>query len=72
MNIGMNSTPHVSEQIVTRQELQKRLRKGKSTLYRWIQNGDFPAPRRLGPGSVGWLESEINQWIRSRPRVDRR
>jgi prophage regulatory protein len=66
---GTNITPHVSERVITRPMLQKRLSKGKSTLYRWIKNGDLPAPRRIGPGSVGWLESEINQWLRDRPRV---
>lgn len=73
MDTGTNSTTHVSERVLTRPMLQKRLGgRGKSTVYRWISEGILPPPRRIGPGSVGWLESEINQWLRDRPRVDRR
>lgn len=28
---------------------------------------DFPPPRRIGKRAVGFLESEIQKWIRSRP-----
>jgi prophage regulatory protein len=30
--------------------------------------GQFPARIQLGACSVGWIESEIEEWIRSRPR----
>jgi len=33
-----------------------------STLYRWIDNGTFPAPERLGPGCVAWRESVLRQY----------
>ena len=39
----------------------------KSTIYRWIQHGDFPASVRLGGCSIGWRESDINRWIENRP-----
>lgn len=35
----------------------------KTTLYERIKQGLFPAPISLGGRSVGWLESEINEWI---------
>lgn len=38
-----------------------------STIYRFEQNGGFPRRRVLGPNSVGWLASEINDWLTSRP-----
>ena len=28
---------------------------------------DFPAAVRLGPSSIGWYESEIDAWLKSRP-----
>lgn len=34
-----------------------------ATLYRWIRDGRFPAPVRLGPNSVGWRESAIQEWL---------
>ncbi|MCY4648777.1 MAG: AlpA family phage regulatory protein [bacterium] len=42
----------------------------RTTLWRLRQTGEFPAPVRLGgDGSraVGWLRSDIEAWIRSRP-----
>lgn len=39
---------------------------GKSTIYARINEGTFPAPIALGPRRVGWLESEIDQWVSDR------
>ncbi|WP_423393129.1 helix-turn-helix transcriptional regulator [Burkholderia sp. LMG 21824] len=38
----------------------------KTTLYRWIREGKFPAPVQLGTRSVGWRANDIQQWIESR------
>ncbi len=40
----------------------------RTTLWRLERRGDFPRRIRLSPNSTGWLESEIEQWIESRPR----
>jgi prophage regulatory protein len=45
---------------------------GRSTLYRWIRNGEFPKPLQLGGGSVGWRESVVDQWIDERPVAEPR
>ena len=42
----------------------------RTTIWRRVKSGDFPAPVRLGSlatRSVGWRESEIKQWLDSRP-----
>lgn len=39
---------------------------GRSTLYRWISEGQFPQQVNLGPASVGWLEQEVLAWIAER------
>jgi prophage regulatory protein len=38
------------------------------TIYRRIQAGTFPQPVQLGPNSVGWIEDEVDAWIKSRRR----
>lgn len=43
--------------------------RGKSTIYRWVKNKEFPAPLSLGGSSVGWRESDIQAWMASRPAV---
>lgn len=36
---------------------------GKTTLYKLIGIGSFPSPIPLGERIVGWLESEVDNWI---------
>lgn len=54
-------------------EVEKAVGKKRSTIYRDIAAGKFPAPYDLGGSrSVGWLSTEISDWILSRPRVQLR
>jgi prophage regulatory protein len=41
----------------------------RTTIYEREARGEFPARRSLGGGRIGWLESEIQEWIRTRPVV---
>lgn len=38
---------------------------GRSTIYKYVAEGKFPVPLQLGERCVGWLESEVQQWIQS-------
>lgn len=35
----------------------------RSTIYLRISEGNFPRPIQLGVRAVGWLESEIDEWL---------
>lgn len=35
----------------------------RSTVYKFIAEGSFPKSIPLGGKSVGWLESEVQDWI---------
>jgi prophage regulatory protein len=35
----------------------------RSTLYRRVAEGSFPAPVGLGGRSVGWLDTEVDDWV---------
>lgn len=35
----------------------------RSQIYAYMTNGDFPKSIKIGPSSVAWLESEIDDWI---------
>lgn len=41
----------------------------RSTIYKLIADDGFPRPVELGPRARGWLRSEVESWITSRPRV---
>lgn len=36
----------------------------RTAIYERIADGKFPKPVHLGVRSVGWLQSEIQEWIR--------
>ena len=38
----------------------------KTAIYERIQQGEFPRPVKLGPRAVGWLDTEVEEWMRSR------
>lgn len=47
-------------------EISKHCGFSRSTVYRLIQQADFPKPIKLTSRASGWLESDINQWIDNR------
>jgi prophage regulatory protein len=47
-------------------ELLAITRLSRSTRWRLEKAGQFPQARRIGPHSVGYLKSEIMQWLVSR------
>lgn len=49
--------------ILRRRQVEARVGLGRSSIYDRIRAGTFPAPISLGAKAVGWLESEINQWV---------
>lgn len=50
--------------ILRRKELETRLGLSRSTIYAKVANSDLPPPIRLGKGrAVGWLESDISNWL---------
>jgi predicted DNA-binding transcriptional regulator AlpA len=55
--------------ILTVEEAADRVGKHPRTLKRWEAAGLFPRRRQLAPHSVGYLESEVVEWIESRPPV---
>lgn len=40
----------------------------RNTLCNWVEKQDFPKPVQLSPSRIGWLESEVDAWLASRPR----
>ena len=61
------------ERIIRIPEVVKITGLSKTTIWRRVKSGDFPAPLRLGSlatRSVGWREGEVERWIDSRPVFD--
>lgn len=46
--------------------VMKRVNRSKSTIYADIAKGKFPKPIKLGLRSIGFVEAEIEAWLRAR------
>lgn len=53
-------------QILRRREVESLTGLSCSTIYRLMDKGEFPRPIRLSANSVGWLESDLEQWLEQR------
>ena len=51
--------------------LQARTGLARSTIYVRVADGSFPQPIRLGARAVGWIESEVDAWIREQIAASR-
>lgn len=51
------------------QEVAATLGISRYTVWRWERAGRLPPRRRIGPNTIGWLETEIDEFLKSRPVV---
>ena len=49
--------------LIIRQELETAFKVSPATIYRWIKEGSFPPPVRLGANMVRWKASDIEAWM---------
>ena len=49
-------------------EVLTRTGLSRTTIWRRVRAGTFPAPIELGENSIGWPESEITSWLANQPR----
>lgn len=64
------SEPRVPQTFIRLKELVQRIGVGRSTVYKWIEEGSFPKPVHLGPHAVAWLVTDIVEWEQSKLLVD--
>lgn len=66
-------TQHIHYNILRRKQVEARTGLSRSTIYAHITEGTFPRPINLvGGRAVGWIESEINEWLESRIKHSRK
>ena len=55
----------MSHRIIRRREVEAKTGLKRSAIYASIAEGKFPKQVSLGPGSVGWVEQEVDAWLSS-------
>ena len=58
--------------IIRRKQVEARTGLSRSTIYLRVAEGTFPAPVNLGARAVGWIESEISDWLAARIEASRK
>jgi prophage regulatory protein len=53
-------------------EVKKRTGLSRSTIYSRVDQRVFPQPISLGGRAVGWVESEVNDWLTQRIEASRK
>jgi predicted DNA-binding transcriptional regulator AlpA len=56
--------------LLTKGEVLERVGVSYPAIWQWIREGKFPPGRSIGfgkRGHVAWIESEVMDWIASRP-----
>ena len=61
----------MKENLIRLREVMKITGFGRSQIYKLINIGEFPKQIQISPGSVAWLESELETWMRERIRLSR-
>lgn len=67
----MSDFQRAAIEILRRREVEAKTGLSRSTIYQKIKDKQFPLPISLGAQSVGWIKSEIEEWIAERVKVSR-
>jgi prophage regulatory protein len=57
----------MAERILRQPEIERRTGLSRTTIWRLERSGEFPPRRRVLSHTIGWLESEVDEWIAGRP-----
>ena len=62
------SMSDISEEIrlLTVQEVDRLHPVSRTTRWRMVKRGEFPAPLQISPGRVAWKESDVRAWLETR------
>ena len=52
--------------ILRRRQVETKTGLSRSTIYLFMDEGKFPRPIHLGARSVGWVASEVEEWLAER------
>lgn len=57
----------MQDRLLRRREVEGITGMSRASIYRLMRSGSFPLPVRVGSTAVRWKESDIADWIESRP-----
>lgn len=70
--MAIETNPNRPLAILRRSEVEHRTGLSRSTIYLRIAEGRFPKPVSLGGRAVGWVETEITEWLNQQIEASRK
>ena len=58
----------LTAELMTRDEVQARLKSSRATIYKLVSHDGFPLPLKIG-GANRWRSDEVEGWIATRARA---
>lgn len=52
----------MADSFLTDRQLAARYRISRPTLWRWVAQGRFPNPVKLGPQTTRWRAADVDDW----------
>ena len=59
----------MGDRLLRQDEVMRMTGLSRTGIWELERRGEFPRRRRVGARNVAWLESELLEWMRSRPVV---
>lgn len=66
----MHTYQNTIDPILRKHELRKATGLSDSTVWRLEQAGQFPRRIKLSKSAVGWLQSQVDLWLKNRAKGD--
>jgi len=41
----------------------EKVNRSRVTLWKWVKDGQFPKPLKIGNRTLGWKEADFNDWL---------
>ena len=55
------------DRLLRRRQVEEMTGLSRSSIYRLMRTQEFPVAIKVGPAAVRWKESDITNWLESRP-----
>ncbi len=65
----MSAVTDSSYRLISWPELKELVPLSRTTVWRRVREGRFPAPLQISRGRVAWRESDVVSWIASQQRA---
>lgn len=56
----------IGDVLLSTKDVMVAVNVSRPSLYRWVADGYFPKPIKIGPRRVAWSSSAVSAWIETR------